>query len=93
MDGIERGLKVDAGRDGNLFLLSPTEAKREGIDLLPANLGEALDELERDEVLCRALGTAYAPSYLEIKRAEWDEYAEMTAKSVTAWEVQRYLGL
>jgi len=44
-------------------------------------------------VLCGALGADYAPHYLEVKRAEWDDYAEMTAKSVTAWEVGRYLGL
>ena len=59
---------------------------------MPANLGEALDELERDEVLCNALGSDYAAAYLETKRAEWDEYHEMMLKSVTAWEVQRYLG-
>ena len=91
LDGIARGLKVDAGRDGNLFLLSPREAQAQGIGLLPANLGEALDALEGDEALCRALGADYAAHFLEVKRAEWDEYAEMTAKSVTPWEIQRYL--
>jgi glutamine synthetase len=93
MDGIERGLKVDAGQDGNLFLLSPKQAEAQGIDMLPSTLGEALDEFERDEVLCRALGSDYAAAYLETKRLEWDEYHEMTTKSVTAWEVQRYLGI
>ena len=93
MDGIARGLKVDAGRDGNLFLMSAKEAESQGIGLLPANLGEALDDLERDDVLCDALGADYAPLYLEKKREEWDEYHEMIAKSVTAWELQRYLSI
>jgi glutamine synthetase len=93
MDGIARGLKVDSGRDGNLFLLSPKQAEAEGIDLLPANLGEALDALEQDDILCSALGSDYAAAYLQTKREEWDEYADMTAKSVTTWEVQRYLGV
>lgn len=93
MDGIERGLKVDAGRDGNLFLLTSAQAKEQSIELLPATLGEALVEMERDEVLCRALGSEYAAAYLEAKRAEWDEYQEMTSQSVTAWETQRYLSL
>ena len=93
MDGITRGLKADAGRDGNLFLLSPKQAEEQGIALLPANLGEALDALEADDVLCGALGSDYAAAYLQAKREEWDEYAEMTAKSVTAWEVNRYLAV
>ncbi len=93
MDGIERGLKVDAGQGGNLFLLTSKEAKEQNIELLPANLGEALDEMERDEVLCRALGTEYAAVYLETKRVEWEEYHEMTSRSVTAWETQRYLSI
>ena len=91
LDGVARGLKVDSGRDGNLFLLSPRQAQEQGIGLLPANLGEALDALERDDVLCGALGTDYAAHFLDVKRAEWDEYAEMTAKSVTPWELHRYL--
>ena len=93
LDGVARGLKADSGRDGNLFLLSAGQAQAQGIDLLPANLGESLDALEQDDVLCGALGADYARTYLETKRAEWDEYADMTAKSVTPWEVQRYLGL
>jgi len=64
-----------------------------GIETLPSDLGESLDALEQDDVLCGALGADYAPHYLEVKRAEWDDYAEMTAKSVTAWEVNRYLAL
>ncbi len=36
-------------------------------------------------------GGDYAAHYLDIKRAEWDEYADMTAKNVTLWELQRYL--
>jgi glutamine synthetase len=76
-----------------LYLLSPGEAAARGIELLPANLGEALDELERDEVLCNALGTEYSKMYLETKRDEWDEYSNMTAKSVTPWELHKYLVL
>ena len=93
MDGIERGLTVDAGRDGNLFLLTSRQAQEQKIEMLPATLGEALADLERDEVLCRALGSQYAAAYLETKREEWEEYHEMTTRSVTAWETQRYLSV
>ncbi len=93
LDGIARGLKAGDGYDENLFLLSPSQAGERGIELVPANLGEALDELERDEVLCNSLGIEYSKTYLETKRAEWDEYSTMTAKSVTPWELQKYLVL
>lgn len=93
LDGVARGLTPGEAQHDNLFLLSPREARARGIELLPSNLGEALDALEQDDVLCSALGLDYASHYLEVKRAEWDDYAEMTAKSVTAWEVGRYLTL
>jgi glutamine synthetase len=31
--------------------------------------------------------------YLETKREEWDEYSMLTNKSVTPWELQKYLVL
>ncbi len=93
LDGVARNLELGEAQTDNLFLLSPREAQARGIEMLPSNLGEALDALEQDDVLCRALGSEYAPHYLEVKRAEWDDYAEMTAKSITAWEIGRYLGL
>lgn len=88
-----RGLQAGDGYDENLFLLSPAEAQSRGIELVPANLGQALDELERDEVLCQSLGIEYSKMYLETKRAEWDEYSAMTSKNVTPWELQKYLVL
>lgn len=93
LDGVARGLHAGDHHDGNLFLLSSSEAERAGIDVLPANLGEALDCFEKDEILCNALGEDYAKLYLETKRDEWYEYVEMTAKDISEWEINRYLGV
>ena len=93
MDGIERGLKVDAGRDGNLFLLTSAQAKEQKHGTVASQSWRGAVELERDEALCRALGSGYAAAYLAAKRAEWEEYQDMTSQSVTAWETQRYLSL
>ena len=93
LDGIARDMKVDDGRHGNLYSLSAAEARAQGIDLAPANLGEALDALEQDTVLCEALGTDYTKCYLEAKRNEWHEYEDMLASSVSNWELKRYLGV
>jgi len=94
LDGIARNLPAGEGfGGGNLFLHSPAQAQEKGIGLLPANLGEALDALEQDEALCNALGADYAKNYLETKRAEWDEYNDLTARTVTDWELNRYLAL
>lgn len=93
LDGIARGLKPGDEREGNLFLLSQHQATEKGIELLPANLGEAVDALEQDEVLCSALGDDYSKMYIASKRDEWHEYFDMAGKSVTPWELQRYLSL
>ena len=93
MDGIAKGLNPGDEKDGNLFLMSPKDAGDAGIGMLPNNLGEAVDALEQDEVLCEALGTAYAKDYIDAKRSEWFEYYDMVTKNVTAWELQRYLSL
>ena len=66
---------------------TPARIAEKGIRELPGTLGEALDELERDEVIRDALGDHIFEHYVDAKRAEWDEYRTQ----VSDWEVERYL--
>jgi glutamine synthetase len=70
LDGIER--KLDPGEPALVDpdTLSDAERVRRGIRRLPTSLDAALDELERDEVLCAALGEVLAKEYLVVKRSE-----------------------
>ena len=58
-----------------------------GIASLPGTLEEALDELEKDEVVRTALGEHVYEAFMRAKRAEWNEYRIQ----VTDWELNRYL--
>jgi glutamine synthetase len=93
LDGIERGLDPGDPNGANLYKLSPEELEREGIELLPANLLDAIRELERDEVLRKGLGRTrdgdYVDYFVQTKLAEWQAAHEQ----VTQWELDRYLQL
>lgn len=70
LDGIER--KLDPGEPllVDPDTLSEAERERRGIHRYPTSLGEALNALERDEVLRAALGEGLAKEYLAVKRSE-----------------------
>ena len=53
----------------------------------PANLGEALDELEADTALVEAIGADLVAQHLAVKRTEWQRFSE----AVTDWELREYL--
>ena len=57
------------------------------IDDLPHDLDEALDELEKDDIIRAALGAHIATNFLEAKRQEWRDYITQ----VTRWEIDNYL--
>ena len=59
-----------AGVNVDPATLSETELRKRGVARLPTSLGEALDELERDEVLMEALGPLRRTAYLAVKRSE-----------------------
>jgi glutamine synthetase len=86
LDGIQRKLDPGEPNRGNMYALSPEEMSQRGIRTLPQSLSEALDELERDEVIQAGLGVIY-PEFLRLKRLEWNDYH----RQVSAWEVDRYL--
>jgi glutamine synthetase len=93
LDGIER--ELDPGDPNTLNLYESTAEQRAelGIDTLPENLLDATRELERDDVIRRALGTTrdgdYVDYFVECKRRE----VQAAHEQVTQWELDRYLQL
>jgi glutamine synthetase len=91
LDGIENGLEPGEPNSENLYSHSYEELTGRGLKTLPANLLEAIGELENDSVLRAALGKGRGEDYLDyyarVKRDEWFRYHEQ----VSAWEVNEYL--
>ncbi len=85
--GIEAGYELPPEADANLFELSPPQRAKLGITALPVNLDEALDEMERSELVAGALGEHIFEWFLRNKRAEFAEYRAQ----VTPYELRRYL--
>ena len=54
---------------------------------LPATLGEALEELEWDQVVRDALGQSVVEVFLAAKESEWLAYS----RHISRWECDRYL--
>jgi glutamine synthetase len=88
LDGVRRRLDPGEPNRANMYEMSREEMGRRGIRVLPQSLNEAVDELERDEVIQKALGPIY-PEFLKLKRMEWNDYH----RQVSAWEMERYLTL
>jgi glutamine synthetase len=86
LDGIARRLDPGPACSDDLFEQPLAALRERGIPVLPQGLGEAVDALEADTVLCDALGAALAHEFITAKRAEWIAYA----RHVSAWELQRY---
>ena len=91
LDGIENGLDPGDPNSDNLYAVGYDELRGRGLETLPANLLDATEELERDDVLRTALGRGrdedYVDYYVRVKREEWNRYHEQ----VTPWEIDEYL--
>ena len=87
LDGIETGADWREPVNENIWEMSHRERRRLRIDDLPHDLNEALDELEKDEVITGALGEHVTRHFVEAKRREWQDYITQ----VTDWELKHYL--
>jgi glutamine synthetase len=91
LDGIENGIDAGEPNAENLYDFTYEENVAKGLHALPANLLDAVGELERDDVLRAALGRGrdedYVDYYIRVKRDEWFRYHEQ----VTPWEIREYL--
>ena len=87
LDGVERELDLLPPVNKNIFKMSDREKKRHKIRQLPADLSQALDKLEKNKVVCAALGEHITEHFLAAKRQEWSDYIS----HVHPWEQDRYL--
>ena len=67
--------------------MSEEERCAEGIEAIPGTLIEAVNELEKDELIKETLGEHVAKTYINAKRKEWNEYRSQ----VSEWEIDQYL--
>lgn len=86
LDGIARQLDLPPAAEDDLSLLDAAQLQARGIGLLPQHLGEALDALQADAVLCAALGDTLLQQFVHLKRDEHVQHA----RHVSDWELARY---
>lgn len=87
LDGIENKIEPPLQIEDNIYEMTPKELKRNKIDSLPGTLFEALNALEKNDVVKAALGEHILGEFLAAKRKEWDKYRTC----VTPWEIDMYL--
>ncbi|MFW5929048.1 MAG: type I glutamate--ammonia ligase [Halobacteriota archaeon] len=87
LDGVENDLECPEPIRENIYEFDEEKREEYGIETLPGNLGEAIAELEADDVVYDALGPHVGPKFVEAKTAEYTDYKV----AVSEWELDRYL--
>ncbi|RKL69084.1 type I glutamate--ammonia ligase [Salipaludibacillus neizhouensis] len=87
LDGIRNNLTPPPETNRNIYAMDLEERKAEGIQALPANLGEATEALRRNEIITKSLGSHALEHFIELKEIEWD----MFRTQVHPWEREQYM--
>jgi glutamine synthetase len=89
LDGIKNRLPLPKQTDRNIYVMDESERRDAGIENLPANLYEALEELKKNPVISAALGEHALTHFIEAKEIEWDLFRTQ----VHPWEREQYISL
>ncbi|MCP2278778.1 L-glutamine synthetase [Nocardia amikacinitolerans] len=89
MRGIEKGYNLPPEAEDDVWALTTAERRAMGFRELPGTLDEALQAMERSELVAETLGEHVFDFFLRNKRREWADYRSQ----VTPFELREYLGL
>jgi len=89
LKGIEEKYSLPAPIEKDIFEINPKELKRCGINLMPGNLGEAIENTAKSNMIKECLGNHVFEQFIENKRIEWNEFCSHVSK----WEIDRYLSI
>jgi glutamine synthetase len=87
LDGIKNKILPPQPVTSNVYDMDENEMEEKGIESLPGNLYEAIQELSKDEIMKKALGSHVYEKFVDAALYEWYEYS----KYVSQWELDRYL--
>ncbi|MFA1821034.1 type I glutamate--ammonia ligase [Virgibacillus oceani] len=87
LDGIENNLIAPEPVDENIYDMDKEQRRENGVIDLPATLAQALELLQSDDIVVKALGDHLFKRFVESKEIEWD----MFRTQVHAWEREQYI--
>jgi glutamine synthetase len=85
--GIKEGYELPQEADANLFEIGDDMLEKLGIGQLPQSMSDALQVMEKSELVAEALGEHIFEWFLRNKRAEWRGYKT----HISQYELNRYL--
>ena len=89
LDGVENKIEPPLQVEENIYSMTKKERKRAKIDSLPASLDEALNLLDKDDIIKDALGSHIYDEFVLSKENECDKFRTY----VTPLEVEMYLNM
>ncbi len=90
MDGMACDLELPEEVLVDPGLIDEEQRREKGIDLLPQNLGDAIDALQEDELLLQAMGEPLARSFVAVRKNEWEKLKEKSLEEEVALLLERY---
>ncbi|MEX2425400.1 MAG: glutamine synthetase, partial [Thermomicrobiaceae bacterium] len=89
LDGVENKTPLPEPVEENLYHFTDEDLKRRNVQMLPATLGEAIQEMSNDDVIREALGEHVYERLTEAQQQDWDSFRQ----NVSQWELDRYLSI
>jgi glutamine synthetase len=90
LDGVRHCLELGDPVAVDPGYMTESERSNRGIELLPTNLGESIEQLSGDKVLLDALGTELAQAYLAVRKAEWEAMKDLELEDEVKLLLERY---
>lgn len=90
LDGLEKKMKLGNPVNKDPADLTQEERERKGVVSLPANLGQSLEQLNKDSVLLNALGPDLSRSFLAVRTAEWNAMKDLSLEKEVEMLLERY---
>ena len=87
LKGIEENYPFPDPIEEDIYEMDEAARKRAGIESLPGNLFEAIQEVEKSDLVRETLGDHIFSKFIANKKIEWDRYRTHVSK----YEIEKYL--